>query len=130
MRASPAVAAALVVAAAGLAVIGLTSGDDEPPPPARAAAAPAPAGLEVWSEHGCGSCHTFAPASATGTFGPDLALSLTGTDAAYVRRSIVDPGAAAAAGFDAGAMPTDYGERISPEDLDRLVAFIHDGVSG
>ena len=73
---------------------------------------------------GCGSCHTLAAANAHGTFGPDLGASLAGTPAAAIRRSIVDPGAEAAAGYETGMMPEDYATRITPRDLDRLVAFL------
>jgi hypothetical protein len=61
-------------------------------------------------------------------FGPDLALSLQGADRAYIRQSIVDPDAVAAPNWDTGVMPTDFGERIAPDDLEKLVAFIERGV--
>jgi mono/diheme cytochrome c family protein len=135
MRAAPAVAGALVVAAAGMGALALSGGADErPAQPAaqRAASTPAAAsrGLAVWAEQGCGSCHTFEPANAAGTFGPDLELSLRGTDAAYIRRSIVEPSAASAAGYSSGMMPEDYAGRMSPADLESLVRFIARGVGG
>jgi mono/diheme cytochrome c family protein len=133
MRAAPAVAGALVVAAAGMGALALSGGGDERPAQRaalRAESTPAPAsrGRAVWAEQGCGSCHTFEPANATGTFGPDLQLSLSGTDAAYIRRSIVEPSAASAAGFSAGMMPEDYAQRMSPAELEALVRFIARGV--
>jgi len=121
------VAGALALAAVVMLVLAFaTGGEDEPPrtaagPPAAAAADP---GLAVWTEHGCGSCHTFAAAGATGTLGPDLASNLKGMPAADVKESIVAPGAATAAGYTIGAMPEDYAARIPPEDLDALVGFL------
>ena len=43
-------------------------------------------GLAVWAAQGCGSCHTFAPAGATATIGPNLANSLGGRSRAYMRK--------------------------------------------
>ena len=85
-------------------------------------------GLAVWVANGCGGGHTFAPAHAKGMFGPDVELSLRGTDAAYIRQSIVDPDAVAAPSWEVGVMPTDFEERIPPADLEKLVAFIERGV--
>jgi len=89
-----------------------------------AGAAPAGDGLDVWAAQGCGSCHALAAANAHGEIGPDLDANLDGMPAAYIEESIVAPGKVAAAGYSTGMMPGDYGARIAPEDLDRLVAFL------
>jgi cytochrome c oxidase subunit 2 len=129
MRAAPLIAGALVIAAAGMAVVAFTAGDDAAPPE-RAAAPPAATasaardGQDVWTEQGCGSCHTLAAANATGTLGPDLEQNLKGMPAAYIKESIVAPSKVAAAGYGTGMMPEDYGSRIEPDDLDRLVSFL------
>jgi cytochrome c553 len=142
VRAPTVIAGALVAAAAGMTALAFAAGDDESSPPARTASrptatatadsapatAPASGGLAVWAANGCGGCHTFAPANAKGMFAPDLALSLQGVDKAYIRQSIVDPGAVTAPNWDPGGMPTDFAERIPPEDLEKLVAFIERGV--
>jgi mono/diheme cytochrome c family protein len=100
----------------------------------RAASAPTPTsaatrdGLAVWVANGCGSCHTFRPANARAMFGPDLAATLQGMPASYIRESIVNPRAAAAAGWEGGIMPEDFAQRIPPAELERLVEFIHAGV--
>ena len=78
--------------------------------------------------NGCGSCHTFAPASATGQFGPNLAATLKGMPASYIRESIIAPSKVAAAGYGTGMMPEDYAARIPPAELERLVEFIRSGV--
>jgi mono/diheme cytochrome c family protein len=132
VRAATVLAGALVAAAAAMAALAFAAGGDEsapagPRPTATAipgSTAAAPGGLAVWVANGCGGCHTFAPANANGMFAPDLALSLQGADRAYIRQSIVDPDAVAAPNWDTGVMPTDFGERISPDDLEKLVAFI------
>jgi cytochrome c553 len=136
VRAATVLAGALVAAAAGMAALAFAAGEDEsapaaPRPTVTAIPGPtaaAPGGLAVWVANGCGGCHAFEPANANGMFAPDLALSLRGVDRAYIRQSIVDPDAVAAPNWDTGAMPTDFGKRISADDLEKLVAFIERGV--
>lgn len=47
-------------------------------------------------------------------------------DAAYLRRSILDPSADVAAGYEqfAGIMPTNFGERLSAAQLEAIVDFL------
>jgi mono/diheme cytochrome c family protein len=124
----------LAIAAAAMAVAAITSGEEEPaatraPAPTAAAEPAAPAsGRTVWVEQGCGSCHTFAAASATGVIGPDLAQTLEGMPRSYIRESIVTPSKVSAAGYEGGGMPEDFATRMSPAELDRLVDFIYSGV--
>jgi cytochrome c oxidase subunit II len=80
-------------------------------------------GEEIFTAQGCGSCHTLAAANASGTVGPDLD-KLQNTRAAFVRQSIVDPSAEVAQGFPDGVMPTDFGDKLSPEELDALVKYL------
>jgi mono/diheme cytochrome c family protein len=87
----------------------------------------AAAGRTVFEDQGCASCHTFAPAGATGTVGPNLGEVLPGKDAAFIHESIVDPNAEVASGFSAGVMPQNYGDQLSPQQLDDLVAFLSSG---
>ena len=82
------------------------------------------AGKGVFASAGCGSCHAFEAAGASGSVGPNLDESLEGKDAEYVHRAIVDPSAEVAEGFTAGVMPENYGEQLSDEQLDDLVAFL------
>jgi mono/diheme cytochrome c family protein len=112
-----------------MAVAGFASDGSDGDERAAATAAPAAArdGLAVWVANGCGSCHTFLPANARAKFGPDLAATLQGMPASYIRESIVNPRAAAAAGWERGIMPEDFGQRISPAELEKLVAFIQAG---
>jgi cytochrome c oxidase subunit 2 len=124
-------AALLACAAALLAVVAIAGGEEEGATPARTATpagtanAAAPArGLAVWTAQGCGSCHKFAAAGASGEIGPDLGASLRGMPADYIRESIVAPARAAAPGYATGMMPEDYARRIAPADLHALVEFI------
>jgi mono/diheme cytochrome c family protein len=87
----------------------------------------AEAGRAVFVDAGCGGCHTFAPAGTSGTVGPNLDEVLAGKDAAFIRESIVDPNAEVASGFSAGVMPQNYGDELSPQQLDDLVAFLGSG---
>jgi cytochrome c551/c552 len=98
----------------------------------------ASAGKDVFAANGCAACHTFQPAGASGTIGPNLD-SAPASDAkadnnmdltAFVKESIVNPDAYIAKGYTKGIMPTDFGSKISSKDLADLVAFIVSGSSG
>jgi mono/diheme cytochrome c family protein len=133
VRPATVAAGLLVCAAAAMAVAALSSGGSSDEPAATAArATPDPVvvrdGKAVWAQHGCGSCHAFAAAGARGEVGPNLSATLRGMPASYIRESIVEPSKVAAAGFATGMMPEDYGSRIPPRDLERLVRFISSGV--
>lgn len=94
------------------------------------------AGMTVFNNSGCGSCHTFKPANATGAVGPNLD-SAPGTDAkadgnmalsAFIKESIVNPDAYIAKGpYSAGIMPSTFGKSLTPTQLNDLVAFILSG---
>jgi cytochrome c551/c552 len=97
----------------------------------------AAAGEAVFSANGCGSCHTFKPANATGTIGPDLdkapasdAKADNNMDlAAFIKESIENPDAYIAKGYNKGIMPSTFGKSLSSKQLDDLVAFIQSGSS-
>jgi mono/diheme cytochrome c family protein len=84
----------------------------------------AEAGKAVYTDAGCGSCHTFEAAETSGTTGPNLDESLQGKDAQYVYNSIVNPDAQIAEGFQPGLMPKTYGEQLDDKQLGDLVAFL------
>lgn len=92
------------------------------------------AGKTVFNANGCAACHTFAPANAAGTVGPNLDTAPT-ADAkkdnmplpAFVKQSIVDPNAYIAPGYPKGVMPTTFGSSLSSAQLNSLVAFIVSG---
>jgi mono/diheme cytochrome c family protein len=116
LRAVPALLALLVLAACG------SDGARRSQPAPKS-----DPGLKVWVAQGCGSCHTFAPAGATATIGPNLGLSLGGRSRDYIRESIVAPNARVPGG-GTSIMPADFAQRISKPELDALVKFIAQGV--
>jgi cytochrome c551/c552 len=97
----------------------------------------AAAGQAVFSANGCASCHTFKPANATGTIGPDLDKAPASDAKAdnnmeladFIEESIKDPDAYIAKGYSKGIMPTTFGKSLSSKQLHDLVAFIVSGSS-
>jgi mono/diheme cytochrome c family protein len=87
-------------------------------------------GAQVFTDAGCGGCHTLAAAGTTGTTGPVLDASLKGKDEAYIRTSIVDPNDFIANNFPPDVMPQNYGEDLSPEELDALVSYLAESTDG
>lgn len=72
----------------------------------------------------CGACHTLAEAGTTGTTGPDLDRVLPGQSEDEIRTDIVDPDARVEAGYTVGVMPPNFGETLSAQQLDGLVAYL------
>jgi len=98
----------------------------------------AAAGKAVFAANGCASCHTFKPANATGTVGPDLDTAPAADAKAdgnmeladFIKESIEDPDAYIAKGYTKGIMPTTFDESLSGKQVNDLVAFIVSGSSG
>jgi cytochrome c oxidase subunit II len=82
------------------------------------------AGKQVFASNGCASCHTLSDAGASGTIGPDLDKVLATRDDAFIKQSIVDPGAFVEKGYPNGVMPTTFGKDIKPADIDALVKYL------
>jgi cytochrome c oxidase subunit II len=80
-------------------------------------------GAAVFAANGCGSCHTLAAANASGTVGPDLG-KLDNPTAAFIKESIVDPNKQIEKGFSPDIMPQDFGDKLSPAELDALVQYL------
>lgn len=97
----------------------------------------AAAGEVVFKANSCASCHTFKPAGATGTVGPDLDTAPAASAKAdnnmplpaFIKQSIVDPDAYIAKGYSKGIMPTTFGSSLSSTQVNDLVAFILSGTS-
>jgi cytochrome c oxidase subunit II len=89
-------------------------------------------GKAVFTEAGCGSCHTLGDANASGEVGPSLdelarvaGRRKPGTSAEdYVRESIVDPRAFTVRGFPGNVMPTTYRDDLSREEIDALARYL------
>jgi len=97
----------------------------------------AAAGKAVFAANGCGGCHTFGPANATGAVGPDLDKA-PASDAkadgnmeleAFIKESITAPDAYIAKGYTKGVMPGDFGSKLSSTQVNDLVAFILSGTA-
>jgi cytochrome c551/c552 len=78
---------------------------------------------------GCVTCHSLSPdqvlvGPSLATIGSDAASRVEGLDAeAYVRQSIVDPGAYVVEGFADNLMPN-WGEILSDSEVSALVAYL------
>ena len=83
-------------------------------------------GKAIFTEAGCGGCHTLADAGTTQEIGPNLDNVLAGDHATpdHVRESIVDPNAEITEGYQPNVMPQDYEERLSEAELDALVQYL------
>ena len=90
----------------------------------------AAAGKNLYASKGCGGCHTLAAANSGGVTGPNLDQVLAGQSLATIHESIVDPSKVIAKGFPANVMPANYGEIITPEQLDQLVQYLSESTGG
>jgi cytochrome c oxidase subunit 2 len=85
------------------------------------------AGKKVFSDSGCGGCHTFKAAASKGAIGPNLDEALKDKDAEFIQESIVEPNKEIASGFQPSLMPQDYGSKLTPKQIADLVAFLQPG---
>jgi cytochrome c oxidase subunit 2 len=88
------------------------------------------AGQQAFVNAGCGACHALAAAGSTAQIGPDLDKVTPGLTAEGIRQAIVDPDAEIAPGYQAGVMPTNFGEQLSNEQLDQLVQYLQESTKG
>ncbi|HEY3576441.1 MAG TPA: cytochrome c oxidase subunit II [Gaiellaceae bacterium] len=91
---------------------------------------PSAAGLSIFNNSGCATCHTLSAASATGTVGPDLDKLVSYAKQAkqpltpFVHDSIVDPDKYVQPGYPKGLMPSTFGQSLTQAQLDELVTFL------
>jgi len=81
-------------------------------------------GAQVFEANGCGGCHTLAAAGSGGTTGPNLDGALKSESTDFIKTSIINPNKVIAKGYPPNVMPQNFGETISPEDLDALVEYL------
>ncbi len=101
-----------------------------PTPSPGEATDPVARGRQVYQASGCGGCHTIEGLS-TGAVGPNLtrigevaATREPGKTAEqYLRESIVNPKAFIVEGYQP-VMPETFGQTLSPQQLDDLIAFL------
>lgn len=86
----------------------------------------------LFREYGCTACHQVG--GEGGQAAPAVeAIREQELSPEYIRRSIVDPDADTASGYDqdwsalAGTMPPNFGERLSDRELETLVEFMSAG---
>lgn len=130
--------AAVVVVVMGIAIVGIGMGDapksdDAAPTGAKLVAsktriaagdAQVKEGRTEFKSEGCSSCHAIAADGYKGVLGPRLDAD---TDPAKeIRTAITDPRADIVKGYEANAklMPINYGTKMSPDELDAVVAYI------
>jgi mono/diheme cytochrome c family protein len=85
----------------------------------------------VYKNNGCGGCHALGSLS-TGAVGPNLtqigSVAETREDGVsaeeYIRQSIINPNAYVVEGYQPDIMPKNFGEVLTPENLDDLIAFL------
>jgi cytochrome c6 len=106
----PARRAVALSVSSGLAVAGLASacgGDQSPADPKTVRA-----GARVFSQAGCGTCHTLSAAGARGQIGPNL--DELAPDFDTVARQVRQGG---------GSMPA-FADRLSEDDIQAVAAYV------
>jgi mono/diheme cytochrome c family protein len=78
----------------------------------------------------CGGCHVLSQAGTTGTVGPDLDQALQGQSPAQISQSIADPNAVITPGYQPNVMPSTFGQTLTPEQLQQLVAYLQQSTGG
>jgi mono/diheme cytochrome c family protein len=78
----------------------------------------------------CGGCHTLSQAGTTGATGPNLDQVLAGMTPAQISQSITDPNATISAGYPPGVMPQNFGQTLTPPQLQQLVAYLQQATGG
>lgn len=91
---------------------------------AATAAVDVEAGRTLFTDTGCGGCHTLTDAGSSGQVGPNLDEVVATMDAKEVETAIVDPSAEVASGFPDGTMPATYGDQLDQQQLQTLVDYL------
>jgi cytochrome c551/c552 len=91
-----------------------------------------PSAKALFVSNGCNGCHTFKPAGANGTVGPDLDKLAEEAQRAgkpldeFIRESIVNPDTYVEPGYPKGLMPGTFAG-LPQAQLDALVKFLAAG---
>jgi cytochrome c2 len=94
-------------------------------------------GEKLFTAQGCAACHSFkegerivgpslyhiGQTAAQRIKAPDYRGKAASADA-YIRESIVDPSLYVVPGFPAGVMVQDFAKKLTPQEIDDLVAFL------
>ena len=76
----------------------------------------------IGAQAGCSTCHSLKPDDVV--VGPSMAGIGSRGDAAFIRESILNPNAVLSEGFPADTMPNVWGDELSDEQVDQLVAYL------
>jgi cytochrome c551/c552 len=93
----------------------------------------ATAGKAVFTSAGCAACHTFTPAGTTATVGPDLDKLADYAKQAgepiedFAHGAIINPPPQYVPPGYANTMPTTFGQSLTPQQIDDVVAFLTSG---
>jgi len=90
------------------------------------------AGIDIAATMGCAACHSTngtvgVGPTWSGLFGSERTFDDGSTaiaDEAYLLESIVDPGARVVEGFMNGMMPSNFGDSLTDDELNALIAYI------
>ena len=83
---------------------------------------PAETAEEALGKFTCTACHAVAGSEAA--VGPELNLVGTRLDKDQLRKSILDPEADIAEGFDGGMMPADFAKKMTISELEMVVEYL------
>ena len=75
-------------------------------------------------------CHTLKAGNSGGTQGPNLDEVLPGQSAAMITESIEDPESVIAKGYPANVMPSNFGQTLTPPQLQQLATYLQTTVNG
>jgi cbb3-type cytochrome c oxidase subunit III len=102
-------------------------GDPNAPPTPVPGDTPEERGQNLFTGMGCVGCHLIN--GQGGGVGPDLTNVYSNKGGDYIHESIVQPNAAIAEGFQPNLMPQNFGQRMSEENINDIIAYLK-SVSG
>jgi len=78
----------------------------------------------------CGGCHTLSQAGTTGTTGPNLDEALPGQSVQQITQDIADPNAQITPGYQPNVMPQNFGQTLTPDQLQQLATYLQTATGG
>lgn len=95
--------------------------DDEPEPVVSVGDTPEERGQNLFTTLGCVGCHMIN--GQGGNVGPDLTeVYEKGED--YIHEAIITPNAVIAEGYQPNIMPATFGDRLSEEQINEIIAYL------
>ncbi|OHC75631.1 MAG: hypothetical protein A3G18_00260 [Rhodospirillales bacterium RIFCSPLOWO2_12_FULL_58_28] len=77
---------------------------------------------DIIAEFGCGACHIIG--ENAGDIGPDLSKVGARSDREYLRRSLLNPNADIAKGFEPDTMPADLGGKMYASEIEVVLDYL------